>query len=159
MLHKELSAPVDRSRPAGLRCTFLVGCEASGALQASGSAENRQWPPAGLPEGRRRQCATLDQLRTMANSMLHDAAYPLLSVPVASNYLKVYWVWRFIDFHPHNQGRQIPGIGVLASLPHHSGTAVPLCMLHGLEAPQRPPSASYLWRLAWLVVPQRAIRE
>ena len=26
-----------------------------------GSAENRQWPPAGLPEGRRRQCATLDQ--------------------------------------------------------------------------------------------------
>ena len=102
-MHKELSAPVDRSRPAGLRCIFLVGCGASGALQASGSAENRQWPPAGLPEGRRRQCATLDQRRTMANSMLHDAAYPLLSVPVASNYLKVYWVWRFIDFHPHNK--------------------------------------------------------
>ena len=53
LLHKELFAPVDRPRPAGLRCIFLVGCGASGALQASGSAENRQWPPAGLPEGRR----------------------------------------------------------------------------------------------------------
>ena len=58
LLHKELSAPVDWSRPAGLRCIFLVGCGASGALQASGSAENRQWPPAGPPEGRRRHHAS-----------------------------------------------------------------------------------------------------
>ena len=57
LLHKELSAPVDWSRPAGLRCIFLVGCGASGALQAPGSAENRQWPPAGPPEGRRRHHA------------------------------------------------------------------------------------------------------
>ena len=49
LLHKELSAPVDRSRPAGLRCIFLVGCEASprigsGRRQASRRAAGGNVP-------------------------------------------------------------------------------------------------------------------
>ena len=71
-----------------------------GVCRESAVAAGR--PPGGPPEAMF-HTRSVNQRRTMENSMLHDAAYPLLSVPVASNYLKVYWVWRFIDFHPHNQ--------------------------------------------------------
>ena len=54
---------------------------------------------------------------------------------------------------------RVSGFSPHCSLPHHSGTAVPLCILRGRAALQGPPPASYLWRLAGLVVPQRAIRE
>ena len=101
-------------------CRFPADPDACSALDAPHPTKNIQRSPAGRDRStgadsslcnKSGSSSTLKRLvcasggrRTMANSMLHDAAYPLLSVPVASNYLKVYWVWRFIDFHPHNPG-------------------------------------------------------
>ena len=65
----------------------------------------------------------------------------------------------FIQLPAPDPDPGVSGFSPHCSLPHHSGTAVPLCILRGRAALQGPPPASYLWRLAGLVVPQRAIRE
>ena len=104
-------------------CRFSADPGACSALDAPHPTKNIQRSPAGRDRStgadsslcnksgssstlKRLVCASGGRRRTMENSMLHDAAYPLLSVPVASNYLKVYWVWRFIDFHPHNRTKK-----------------------------------------------------